>query len=95
LHGYLLQIKRHIWPEFINMEMLFLDIEVGDHLQVGQATIRLLHKSGRKAGLKISAPQSVKVKLRKISEQGTEDPETQPMRTDTILQGGNNSWDVQ
>jgi len=44
---------------------MFVDIAVGDTLQVGDMVIRLQFKTGKKARLKIDAPKDIDVKLSK------------------------------
>ncbi len=44
---------------------MFVDIAVGDTLKVGDATVRLQFKGGRKARLKIDAPQDLTVEHQK------------------------------
>ena len=54
---------------------LYLDVRVGDRLDVGGSTITLVKKSGRMSRLKVDAPASVSVKLIK-----TERPDRDPVR---------------
>lgn len=44
---------------------LFVDIGVGDTLKVGDMTLRLQFKTGKKARLKIEAPKDLDVRLTK------------------------------
>lgn len=42
--------------------MIKQDLRVGETLEIGEAKIRLVHKSGKVASLVIDAPPSVKIK---------------------------------
>lgn len=43
--------------------MLFLDLRVGDQLQVGDAIISLLDKSGKRARIQVDADRNIAVNL--------------------------------
>jgi hypothetical protein len=46
---------------------LYVDIAVGDALTVGNMTVRLQFKTGKKARLKIEAPRDMELTLKKES----------------------------
>lgn len=46
---------------------MFIDIAVGETLTVGDTTLRLQFKSGKKARLKIEAPTDLAVTIKKDS----------------------------
>lgn len=48
---------------------LSLDVEVGQSVQVGEAKITLVHKTGRKARISIDADRSVSVSLNQRENQ--------------------------
>lgn len=43
--------------------MLFLDLRVGDQLQIGEAVISLLDKSGKRARVQVDADRKIAVNL--------------------------------
>ena len=57
------QINGHIWKAY-NVAM-FVDIGTGDTLRVGDMTVRLQFKTGKKARLKIDAPHDLDVSIKK------------------------------
>ena len=46
---------------------MFIDIAIGDTLKVGDVTVRLQFKSGKRARLKIDAPHDLTVEHQKDS----------------------------
>lgn len=53
---------------------LFVDIGIGDTLKVGDMTVRLQFKTGKKARLKIEAPRDLDLKLSRDAAQETNEP---------------------
>lgn len=48
--------------------MLKIDLRPGDEIQVGDATVKLVHKSGQVACLVIDAPKELPIKRAKARE---------------------------